>query len=95
MENQRFYSVQKKATIILNMCGGCADWWDYVLEFHVGADGEIEYEDYTLYTRDADGLHLTAGILVGDLCNEVVKHIPEGVDYDLEDGECLFDYESF
>lgn len=34
----------------LNMCGGCAEWWNYILKFD--EDGNFD-----LYHEDKDGIH--------------------------------------
>ena len=40
----------------LNMCGGCADWWNYVLKFD-------DY-DYTLYREDRNGLREIENVIL-------------------------------
>ena len=40
----------------LNMCGGCAEWWNYVLKFD-------DY-DYTLYREDRDGLREIENVIL-------------------------------
>ena len=42
------YATKTKREAVLNMCGGCAEWWNYVLKF--------DKEGFDLYIEDSSGL---------------------------------------
>jgi hypothetical protein len=44
------YGFEKRKEINITMCGGCREWWNYVIRFD--KDG-----DFDLYREDCDGLH--------------------------------------
>ena len=53
MEENRFYGFSQKRIIRIVMCGGCKEWWNYVLEFKQGYDN---LNGYKLYREDSDGI---------------------------------------
>ena len=52
----RCYGMKTQQRGVLHVCGGCPDWWDYVLLF----DKEGNYE---LYKENRHGLQHIGGIL--------------------------------
>tara|TARA_R100001163_G_scaffold6097_1_gene7015 strand:+ start:1159 stop:1446 length:288 start_codon:yes stop_codon:yes gene_type:complete len=52
----RCYGSKTQQRAVLHMCGGCPDWWDYVLIF----DKEGNYE---LHKENQYGLHHLGGQL--------------------------------
>jgi len=47
----KVFGITSKKVGTLNMCGGCAEWWNYLLMFD--EDG-----DFDLFHEDKDGIHL-------------------------------------
>mgnify|MGYP003139066785 FL=1 len=50
-EWNQLYGCYTKQIATINMCGGCAEWWNYV--YHFNPAGEIK-----LFREDNSGLHL-------------------------------------
>lgn len=86
-------SKQKSATI--NMCGGCAEWWNYKLVFEKINRKEWKYK---LYREDGLGLHILPSKLIFRELDDGVESVKEVLDlesYKLNDGEIIIDYDFF
>ena len=79
-------STEKSATI--NICGGCAEWWNYILVFE--DDG-----DYRVYVEDTHGRHLKHCKLVYHINEEGVKEVDDIDDYESQDDEVIVDRDFF
>ncbi len=44
------YGIKIERIATINMCGGCAEWWNYVLKFDNNSN-------FDLYHEDSSGLH--------------------------------------
>ena len=76
-----------KKTAKINICGGCAEWWNYVLVF------EDDY--YMLYVEDRTGLTKKSGKLIYHIDKEEVKEIYDLEDYEVQDDEMIIDEDFF
>tara|TARA_Y100001973_G_C5169122_1_gene317949 strand:- start:118 stop:405 length:288 start_codon:yes stop_codon:yes gene_type:complete len=76
---------QKIATIM--MCGGCAEWWNYVLIFKDG--------DYILFVEDRFGRHKKDLKLIYHIDEEEVKEVYDLDTYELQDDELIIDIDFF
>ena len=94
MEENRFYGFSQKRIIRIVMCGGCKEWWNYVLEFKQGYDN---LNGYKLYREDSDGIKFMGGQLIVDLEGETCRHtfMDTSSGADLKEDEGFVDYETF
>tara|TARA_R100000697_G_scaffold38101_2_gene50295 strand:- start:3076 stop:3357 length:282 start_codon:yes stop_codon:yes gene_type:complete len=75
-------------TAIINVCGGCADWWNYVLVFD-------KNKNYTLYKEDRLGRHILPSKLIYHIDEEEVKEIFDLNEYLVQKDEIIVDYNFF
>ena len=86
-EWKNLYGTQTKSVATLNMCGGCQDWWNYVIHFK---------DDITVYRQDCDGLHQLPNIdLIYHRDEEEIREEDSSTDYELKEDELLIDYDFF
>jgi len=90
MEYQKIYGTSTKISGKINMCGGCAEWWNYILFFN-SADSD---SSYSLFIEDSLGLKRIEGYLVYHIDEEEVRVADDSEDYD-PDSEMLIDYDWF
>ena len=87
------YGCSTKRSATLNICGGCAEWWNYKLVFQ---KLDRERWGYTLYREDGLGLHRLPSKLVfrcNDDLREEIKEVDK--DYKCEKDEIPVDYDFF
>jgi hypothetical protein len=83
----KIYGCQSERVATINICGGCAEWWNYVLVF--------KDKDYTLYREDRFGRHLLSVKLIYHRDEEEVKEVFDIDDYEVQDDEVVIDYDFF
>jgi len=86
-EYEKIYGISTERRATFNMCGGCAEWWNYVVIFTNGKDN--------IYREDSTGLHLVSGDLIYDSENEEVKLIFDIKNYELGEDEMIIDEDFF